>query len=260
MTSSQLLQQAKELEKKEKYDRETKEMNELIAAYKGKCFGTSKFRQKSKTTHHSAIYIQDIERYEKHKFATAEGTIVCSWQQISVFKGKDWKNEMNDNFRYEVGNYTTHLNNSQYNMFYNMHNLISGRKEIPYATFYELFNSGEITHQIIEDAFSGKISLEVEKTMGDAGNQDRFKKACDIAGVKLIDLEDHMLLLNVIRYSQLPGYIQDRWLMKDMAVLALETQIKLNNKAMADPWCDYRRRQSFERENETLRIYINKFK
>lgn len=45
MNSAQLMVQAKALEKKERYDTETKEMNQLIQEYVGKCFATSKFRQ-----------------------------------------------------------------------------------------------------------------------------------------------------------------------------------------------------------------------
>ncbi len=91
MTSSQLMQQAKELEKQEKEAYELKDMNQLIEAYVGKCFGSSKFRQKSKSTYHSAIHIHKIEKLKEHKHATAEGTIVCYYTSINVFKDIDWK-------------------------------------------------------------------------------------------------------------------------------------------------------------------------
>lgn len=258
MNSTQLMAQAKELEKQEKREQEDKEIKQLVDAYVGKCFGTSKFRQKSKATWHDAIYIEKIERLEEHKHATAAGTVVCYYTCISSFKDCDWKTERNTNLRYTVGNYTTHLNNNNYNMFYNMYNLINNKKEIPYSTFYELFNAGDVANQVIEDAFSGKISLEVEKTMGDSGNQSRFEEACSIAGIELIDLEQHIPLLNCIRYAKLPGYVEDRFLMKNLARTALETQIALNKKSMENAWCDYRRRQTYERENELLNNYIQK--
>ena len=260
MTSAQLMVQAKALEKKEKYDVETKEMNQLIEQYVGKCFGTSKFRQKSKASYHKAIYIEKIERYEEHKHATAEGTIVCSYQSIYVSKNLDWRSKKNTNINYTVGNYTTHLNSGQYNMFYNMHNLIDRMKEIPYSTFFELFMSGEITTQIIEDAFSGNMELEIEKTMGDSSDQSRLEESCKIAGVELIDLEKHLPLLTTIRYADLPGYMEDRFLIKSLAKVALETQIKLNDIRMSDTWCDHRRYQAFQRENDVISSYIKKLK
>jgi len=260
MTSAQLMAQAKELEKKERLDAETKEMNQLIEQYVGKCFGTSKFRQKSKASYHKAIYIEKIERYEEDKNATAAGTIVCSYQSIYVSKSLDWKNKKNTNINYTVGNYTTHLNSGTYNMFYNMHNLVDGMKEIPYNTFLELFLAGESANQVIEDAFSGNLKLEIEKTMGDSSEQSRLEESCKIAGVELIDLEKHLPLLNAIRYAELPGYMEDRFLIKSLAKVALETQIKLNQAKMSDRWCDHRRYQSFERENEVISSYIRKLK
>lgn len=258
MTSSDLMHQAKQLEKQEKDERELKEMNDLIATYVGKCYGTSKFRQKSKRTYHSAIHIHKIEKYTEHKFATAEGTIVCYYTSIDVFKDVDWRTKEESNIRYSVGNYTSNLNNGRNNMFSNMHDIIGRRKEIPYATFYELYNIGEVGTKLIEDAFNGKISLEIEKTMGDAGHQDGFKQACEIANIDLIDLEKHMPLLNVIKYARLPGYVEDRFLMRPLAKTALETQIKLNEKSMNERWCDYRRRESYQRDNKILQEYIIK--
>ena len=256
MTSSQLMQQAKELEKKEKEEYELKEMNQLIDAYVGKCFETSKFRQKSKSTYHSAIHIHKIEKLKEHKYATAEGTIVCYYTSISVSKDIDWRTEKQSNIRYSVGNYTTNLNNGRNNMFSNMHDLINKMKEIPYATFYELYNIGEVGTQLIEDAFNGKIVFEIEKTMRDAGNQSRFEEACQIAKIDLIDLENHLPLLNVIKYAKLPGYVEDRFLMKSLARTALETQIKINENQMNKQWCDYRRRIAYEVENKTISDYI----
>lgn len=260
MTSAQLMVQAKALEKKEKYDVETKEMNQLIEQYVGKCFGTSKFRQKSKASYHKAIYIEKIERYEENKHATAEGTIVCSYQSIYVSKSLDWRSKKNTNINYTVGNYTTHLNSGQYNMFYHMHNLIDRMKEIPYSTFLELFMSGETATQVIEDAFSGNMEMEIEKTMGDSSAQSRLEESCKIAGVELIDLEKHLPLLTTIRYADLPGYMDDRFLIKSLAKVALETQIKLNNTRMSDTWCDHRRYQTFQRENDVISSYIKKLK
>lgn len=260
MTSAQLMAQAKALEQKEKYDAETKEMNQLIEQYVGKCFGTSKFRQKSKASFQKAIYIEKIERYEEHKHATAEGTIVCSYQSIYVSKSPDWKNKKNTNINYTVGNYTTHLNSGQYNMFYNMYNLIDRMKEIPYNTFLELFLAGETANQVIEDAFSGNMQLEIEKTIGDSSDQSKLEESCKIAGVELIDLEKHLPLLNVIRYSDLPGYMEDRFLIKSLAKVALETQIKLNETRMSDTWCDHRRYRAFQTENEVISSYIKKLK
>jgi hypothetical protein len=258
MTSSQLMQQAKELEKEEKEANELKEMNQLIEAYTGKCFGTSKFRQKAKSTYHAAIHIHKIEKLKEHKHATAEGTIVCYYTSINVFKDIDWRTNKQSNIRYSVANYTTNLNNGRNNMFSNMHDLINGMKEIPYATFYELYNIGEVGTQLIEDAFNGKIVFEVEKTIGDSGNQSRFEESCTIAGIKLIDLEKHLPLLNVIKYAKLPGYVEDRFLMQNLAKIALETQIKLNNKEMQSHWCDHRRYASYERDNKILNEYIIK--
>ena len=43
-----------------------------------------------------------------------------------------------------------------------------------------------------------------------------------------------------------------------MAKLALETQIKLNEKSMADKWCDYRRYEAYQRDNKILNDYIIK--
>ena len=259
-TSSQLMAQAKELEKQEKRQQEDKEIKELIDNYVGKCFASSKFKQKSKYTWHDAIYIQKIERLEETKNATAAGTVVCYFTQISCHKDCDWRIERNNNLRYTVGNYTSHLNTNNYNMFYNMHNLIGRKKEIPYSTFYELFNAGDIANQIIEDSFAGKISLEVEKTMGDSENQSKFEEACALAGIKLIDLEQHMPLLNTIRYAKLPGYVEDRFLMQNLARTALETQIKLNEKAASERWCDYRRAEYYRRDNEIISSYIIKLK
>lgn len=258
MTSSQLMQQAKELEKQEKEAYELKDMNQLIEAYVGKCFGTSKFRQKAKSTYHSAIHIHKIEKLKEHKFATAEGTIVCYYTAINVFKDIDWRTEKQSNIRYSVANYTSNLNNGRNNMFSNMHDLINRMKEIPYSTFYELYNIGEVGTQLIEDAFNGKITFEVEKTMGDAGNQSRFEESCEIAKIDLIDLEKHMPLLNVIKYAKLPGYVEDRFLMKNLAKIALQTQIKLNEKSMADKWCDHRRYEAYKKDNEILNNYIIK--
>ena len=260
MNSAQLMVQAKALEKKERYDTETKEMNQLIEQYVGKCFATSKFRQKSKASYHKAVYIEKIERYEEHKHATAEGTIVCSYQSIYVSKSLDWKNKKNTNINYTVGNYTTHLNSGTYNMFYNMYNIIDRMKEIPYNTFLEVFMAGEIANQVIDDAFSGNLNLEIEKTIGDDGDQSRLEESCKIAGVELIDLENHLPLLKVIRYADLPGYMEDRFLIKDLAKVALETQIKLNNTRMSDKWCDSRRYEAFKRENEVISSYIKKLK
>lgn len=260
MNSAELMAKAKALAKKERYEAETREMNQLIEQYVGKCFGTSKFRQKSKASYHKAIYIEKIERYEEHKHATAEGTIVCSYQSIYVSNGPDWKNKKNTNINYAVGNYTQHLNSGGHNMFYNMHNLIDRMQEIPYSTFLELFIAGENANQIIEDAFSGKLNLEVEKTIGDSSDQSKLEESCKIAGVELIDLEKHLPLLDAIRYSELPGYMEDRFLIKSLAKVALETQIKLNQAKMSDRWCDHRRYQSFERENEVISSYIRKLK
>ena len=258
MNSSQLMAQAKELEKQEKRQQEDKEIKELVDSYVGKCFGTSKFRQKSKSTWHDAIYIQKIERLEEHKNATAAGTVVCYYTQISCQKDYDWRTERNSNLRYTVGNYTSHLNKNDYNMLYNMHSLIDRKKEIPYSTFHELFNAGDVANQLIEDSFAGKINLEVEKTIGDSGNQSRFEEACTIAGIELIDLEQHMPLLNTIRYAKLPGYVEDRFLIKDLAKTALETQIELNKKASSELWVDFRRKQYYEKENEIISSYIAK--
>ena len=217
MTSAQLMVQAKALEKKEKYEAETKDMNQLI----------EQFRQKSKASYHKAIYIEKIERYEENKHATAEGTIVCSYQSIYVSKSVDWRNKKNTNINYTVGNYTVHLNSGQYNMFYNMHNL---------------------------------MEMEIEKTMGDSSAQSRLEESCKIAGVELIDLEKHLPLLTTIRYADLPGYMDDRFLIKSLAKVALETQIELNNTRMSDRWCDHRRYQAFQRENDVISSYIKKLK
>lgn len=260
MNSVQLMAQAKELEKQEKRQQEDKDMKELVDAYVGKCFATSKFRQKSKATSHDAIYIQKIERLEKHKNATAAGTVVCYYTQISCYKDCDWENERNTNLRYTVGNYTSHLNSNNYNMFYNMHNLIDKKKEIPYSTFHSLFAAGEISNQIIEESFAGKINLEIEKTIGDSENQSRFEEACQIAGIELIDLEKHLPLLDIIRYDKLPGYVEDRYLIKSLAKISLETKIKLNKKEMSSIWIDYRRKELIEKNNQVIESYISKLK
>ena len=141
-----------------------------------------------------------------------------------------------------------------------MYNIIDRMKEIPYNTFLEVFMAGEIANQVIDDAFSGNLNLEIEKTIGDDGDQSRLEESCKIAGVELIDLENHLPLLKVIRYADLPGYMEDRFLIKDLAKVALETQIKLNNTRMSDKWCDSRRYEAFKRENEVISSYIKKLK
>lgn len=260
MTSSELRQQAEELERIEKETQEALEMEQLIQFYVGKCYGSSKFRQKSKATYHNVVHIQSIEKYDKHKFVTAAGSIVCHYSTVSVSKHLDWMSKKHSNISYTVGNYSTVLNRDGYNMNYHMNNLIGGKKEIPYSTFFELLSIGEVCNQTLEEAFNGKISLEIEKTMGDSGNQAKFNEACKIAGIELIDLENHLPLLNVIKYAQLPGYVEDRYLLKPLAKIALETQIKLNNKQINGEWCDYRRRQRYERDNEIITNYISKLK
>ena len=105
-----------------------------------------------------------------------------------------------------------------------------------------------------------EIVFEIEKTMRDAGNQSRFEEACQIAKIDLIDLENHLPLLNVIKYAKLPGYVEDRFLMKSLARTALETQIKINENQMNKQWCDYRRRIAYEVENKTISDYILKLK
>lgn len=258
-----MMAEAKKLQQKEKIAQEDKEMKEIIKSYEGKCFGTSKFRQKSKSVYHKAIHIQKIERLKEHKHATAEGTIVCYYQQVYCAKSQELlysKTRRNNNINFSIGNYTTHLNNGSYNMYYNMHNLTQGMKEISYSTFQELLSAGEIANQVVEDGFSGRLQFEVEKTMGDSGDQTRFEEACGIAKVELIDLEKHLPLLDAIRYAHLPGYVEDRYLIKRMAKLALETQIKINEKRMQDRWLDVRRYQAFERENNTIKEYITNLK
>lgn len=257
MTSDQLMQQAKELERQERLAEEDKDLKKIKELYEGKCFATSKFRQKSKATSHDAIYIYKIERLLEHKHATAAGTIVCYYQQISLFKDVDWRTEKHSNIRYSCGNYTTHLNNDR-GIFINMYSLIDRKKEIPYSTFYELYNAGEVSNLLIEDAFNGKIQLEVEKTIGDDNNQSRFEESCKIANIELIDLEKHLPLLSIIRYAKLPGYVEDRFLMKILAKTALETKIKLNNKEINNVWCDHRERERYEKEIEVLQKYISK--
>ena len=54
--------------------------------------------------------------------------------------------------------------------------------------------------------------------------------------------------------------MEDRFLIKDLAKVALETQIKLNNTRMSDKWCDSRRYEAFKRENEVISSYIKKLK
>ena len=258
---------AQELEKqliiakqKEKLERENSEMQQIIEKYVGKCYGSSKFSQKSKKNYHEAVYIHSIERYNEHKFATSKGSIVCNYASITCFKDIDWRNDNNSNYRYCVGHYTTTLNENGYNMFYNINNLIGDLKEIPYNTFYELYNVGESCNQLIENAFSGKTQFKIEKTIGDNIAQTQFEKNCKIADIQLIDLEEHLPLLNAIKYSKIPGFVEDRYLIKNLAKIALECQIKINEEENISIWSNWEKRQNNIQQNLLLKEYIEKLK
>lgn len=257
MTSSQLMLEARNLEKKELWDKDEKEMNEAIKKYVGKCYGSSKFRQKSKATYFSAIYIQKIERYKEHKFATSKDTIVCYYQSVYASKNVDWRIESANNLSFNVNNFTLNLNE---NVLHEVEKLIQGLKEIPYSTFHNILSAGEIGVQYIDKAFSGKLKMEIEKTVGDNMNQEKFVKSCNIAKLDLIDLEIYPELLKVIQYSKLPGFVEDRYLIENMAKLTLNTQIKLNIIEIEDWRNHIDIREKLKKDNQILENYIQKLK
>jgi hypothetical protein len=227
-------------EQNEKLEREKKEMDNLIKNYVGKCFGTRTFTQKSKASWNKAIYIEKIERYAEHKHATAAGTIVCTYHWINLNNMVDWHSKNNPDVKsstYSRGVYTKNLNQGDYNMSYNMSNIVDRMKEIPKETFDVLYGCGDEIEGFIEKAFSGKVNIEVAKTIGDSGKQNSLIESYKQMGIEYIDLEKYPELLYVLRYATLPAYFEDRFLIKDYAKKSLECQIAKHKKDLASPFC-----------------------
>lgn len=244
-------------EQAEKLERENKDMEELIKLYVGKCFSTRTFTQKSKASWNKAIYIEKIERYTEHKHATAEGTIVCTYHWIQLNNMVDWHQKNNPDTKlstYSRGVYTSNLNQGQYNMQYNMHNLVDRMKEIPKETFDLLYGSGEEIEGFIEKAFSGKLNIEVSKTGGDSTKQNSLIESYKQMGIEYIDLEKYPELLYVLRYATLPAYFEDRFLIKDYAKKALQCQIAKHQKDLSSPFCT--RREMLYKEIAILEKHI----
>jgi hypothetical protein len=256
---SQLESQLKLAKEQEKLAYENKEMQDLIKNYVGKCYGTRTFRQKAKATWNSSIYIEKIERYEEHKFATGAGTIVCTYKRIIFNNGVCWMdktNESNKVSNYSRSSCTTNLNQDDRNMSSKIFDLIGRMKEIPKETFDVLFNCGNEIDAHIELCFSGKIQINPEKTIGDSTKQDVLIDGYKQLGIDYIDLESYPKLMYALRYSTLPAFFEDRFLIKDYAKKALELRIAQCRKDMSSPFTNMRCYEAKQKEIELIQEHI----
>lgn len=237
---SKILQLEKELaleKAKQKFEKEDREMQSLIEAYVGKCYGTNSFTQIRKGSYQVAISIDSIERYKEHKFATAKDSIVCNYRSISFNNGCDWMQSGKMASQYSRGIYTTTLNSdSKYNMHYHISNIVERKKEISVEVFNTLYNCGNEIDAYIKSAFTSKLPLVVEKTIGDEGDQRKLLEAYKQCNIEIIDLENHLDLLQCLQYCKLPGYFNDRFLIKSYAKLALEYQIFKLEEDLNSKW------------------------
>ena len=251
----ELEKQLVEAKAKQKLEQENKEMQDLIDTYVGKCYGTRTFRQKSKATYNSAIYIEKISREKESCYS--DNSIICVYHQIYQHCNINYVDKNIKDIQYSRGRYSTKLNETDYNMFYHMSNLVERKKEIPKETFDVLYNAGEDINIIINKAFEGKTALTIEKTIGDSGRQESRLEMMQKLGIEFIDLEEYPKLLNAIRYAYLPGFEEDRYFLKDYAKKSLQYQIQILKDNINDSWTDARRASYIENEIKTIQEHIN---
>ena len=258
---SRILELEKELAL-EKYNKkrseEDREMQSLVENYVGKCYGTNSFTQIRKGSYQVALSIDSIERYNEHKFATSKDTIVCTYRTINFNNGCDWMGSGTMVSQYSRGTYTQNLNGSEYNMHYYMNNLIDRKKEISVELFNTLYNCGNEIEAYIKTAFTSKLPLIVEKTIGDEGDQRKLLESYKHCNIEIIDLEDHLDLLQCLQYCKLPGYFNDRFLIKSYAKSALEYQIFKLNEDLNSKWITQNTRSHNLRQIKTINDHILK--
>jgi hypothetical protein len=242
----------KELEKEleearaaEKLKNEDAEIAQLVAAYVGKSYSSSMISQGRRNKWNHAISIDAICREGKD--------VVCKYKSVTY-----GKTPYNGAFQvqYTRGTYAETLNSDTYNLSYRMNNLTYRLKEIPTSLFESLFQVGDEVEPIISDAFQGKLELQIEKTIGDAGTQRDFEAAYSACGIELIDLEKYPKLLRTITYARLPGFFEGRYLVKQFAKQALEYQISSNKERMSCVLCSERIYKALQFENKIIEEHI----
>ena len=255
-----LEKELKDAKRREFLSDQNERLEKVKKAYLGKCFGTHKFVQNSKAQYRSAIRIIDIYRNSDSPKGVhcmgGDDDVTLRYLKINSSRNK----EPSGNFtmHYErrelsriIESETEKMENFAFNMLYRM-------KEIPLEKFQQLWKSFEDAEPIIETAFS-TMPLEMEKSIGNHGNQSEFAKNAQSMGLELIDLEKDDELFQIFKWKNYPGIFQDRFMMKGLMQSILQTQILREREDMASPWSDYRRINACEGRIKVLEKYLEQF-
>jgi len=223
LTKVQLAEAAlEEAKKQEQLEDRKKELNDLIEAYKGKCFATNTFERRSNAGNKSAVYYDD--------FFIEDGEIyVIEWNlRLSKFDStyKVRAGEIN----YSKGIGKRKLTGNKYNAHYNLDDGYSCFKhEISLEKFMYLWEIAEEANILITEAFNGKIPEVKDEwiTQGEYGYEAVIESFIKGLNLDMIDLKDYPAAHTVLEYCTLPLFDKRRWLPRPYAKQILEFQISL---------------------------------
>lgn len=255
----------KELERatlREMKESDDREIAQIKKDYIGRCFADKSIRDKATSKVNHAIYIADIQRYPKKKHGFSAGTIVLTCYKVGM--RKIGSRASSNFFCYERGlhRYDVKPSWSTTSMSSYIYNMVRFMKLIPMAKFNALYLNSREINAFAENLFNGQseLSSDVLKTGADQSDQNELVKNMQELGIGFWDLEQpqYIELLDCLKYSHIPGFVEGRFLQLSFAKQSLELQIKLNEKRMSEPWT----KPSFialkQRENDIIRSFISR--
>jgi len=211
MTSVQeakaLLEKA-ELEEKLQYRQ--KELSELIAQYKGKCFGTHTFERKAQSGMMGATYCEDFYLKDNEIWVREWG--IHASKCDSFYKKSKYVTQFNRNI------YEKQLTGqNDYNASYNLYSGYSHyRHEISLSKFMKLWEIGnELVIEIEKSFYENVPELKQELIrQGDFSNDRTVEQCIKDTSIELIDLKNYPEVHRTLEYVTLPLFDNNRWLPK----------------------------------------------
>lgn len=257
MSVQDLQQELKKAKKAERLAYLQKELDILTKDYKGKCFGSDHFERANRSDYKGATYYED--------FYIKDGILYVLEWYISCSKRPDFTKPSKFAISYNTNIYEKALSGeegSHLNQYNPSRNLYSGysffRKEIPKEKFMILWEVGIEANKLIKEAFDGKLDIKSEWiTEGDSSNENEIEDGYKKLKIECIDIQkEKPRLFEVIKYSRLPLFQNNRFLPIQFYNQVLELHIEKLNIDLKDLWLDARRASYIQREIKIIQEHL----
>ena len=253
MTVQELEKQLEIARKQEHLDNRTKELNQLIEQYQGKCFGTHTFDRYHAAAHMAAT------KYEK--FFIENDEIFVTELSIKLSHLDSYYKKSMKQIDYSRNVYTRQITGQ--NEYSAVYNLTSGysffKHEISESTFMSLWESGEEASIIIKNAFKGKVEIKEWITQGDSNEEAQIEQCIKDMGIDLIDFKEYPEIHRVLEYRTLPMFNRRRWMPKIYAKNILEWLVIQLEEDCRNVLSSSRRTQQIQEEIKVIQKFIKDY-